>query len=95
MIGPEGLHFAMACWSVVGDLSEKTGWNTVILQAVVATLGVARSFLKVSHLMRMQNAHQVTNLTLFMLRKKLEDFREISKTCSSFLVWVTLMKEQG
>ena len=71
MIGPEGLHFAMACWSVVGDLSEKTGWNTVILQAVVATLGVARSFLKVSHLMRMQNAHQVTNLALFMLRKKL------------------------
>ena len=95
VIWPGGLHFEMACWSVVGDLLENTGWDTLISESEVATPGVAKSFLKVSHLMRTRNAHQVTILALFILRKKAwEDFREISSTCT-FLEWVTLMKEKS
>ena len=37
VIWPGGLHFEMACWSVVGDLLENTGWDTLISEAEAAT----------------------------------------------------------
>lgn len=47
-----GLHLEMGLWNVLGDLLESSGWTTAIIEAEIATSGVAESFLKVSHLTR-------------------------------------------
>jgi len=47
-----GLHIEMALWSTVGDLLEGSGWTTALIEAEVASSGIAESFLKVSHLTR-------------------------------------------
>jgi hypothetical protein len=47
-----GLHLEMALWNTLGDLLESSGWTTALLEAEVASSGVADSFLKASHLTR-------------------------------------------
>ena len=47
-----GLHLEMALWSTLGDLLEGSGWTSALVEAEIATSGVAESFLKTSHLTR-------------------------------------------
>ena len=45
-----GLHVEMALWKILGDLLGSPGWTTTLVEAEVASTGVADSFLKASHL---------------------------------------------
>ena len=47
-----GLHLEMALWTTLGDLLGSSGWTTALIEAEVASSGVAESFLKASHLTR-------------------------------------------
>ena len=47
-----GLHLEMALWSTLGDLLGSSGWTTALIEAEVASPGVADSFLRASHLTR-------------------------------------------
>ena len=47
-----GLHMEMALWNTLGDLLESSGWITAIVEAEVASSGVADSFLRAAHLTR-------------------------------------------
>ena len=47
-----GLHLEMALWSTLGDLLEGSGWTSALVEAEIASSGVAESFLKTSHLTR-------------------------------------------
>ena len=44
-----GLHLEMALWSTLGDLQEGSGSTTALVEAEIASSGVAESFLKTSH----------------------------------------------
>ena len=68
VVWPGGLHLEMAMWKLPGELLDSIGWAEIISQAGVATSGVAKSMLKVSHLLRTRNAHQVFLLALHILR---------------------------
>ena len=76
---PGGLHIEMALWKLPGDLLENMGFDTVITEAAVATPGVAKSLLKVSHLMRTRHAYQVLLLSLHVLKKKAWDQVKIER----------------
>lgn len=47
-----GLHIEMALWSLLGDMLDGSGWTAALVEANVASSGVADSFLKVTHLTR-------------------------------------------
>ena len=47
-----GLYLEMALWSTLGDLLEGSGWTSALVEAEIASSGVAESFLKTSHLTR-------------------------------------------
>lgn len=47
-----GLHLEMALWNTLGDLLESSGWTAALVEAEIASSGVADSFLTASHLTR-------------------------------------------
>lgn len=47
-----GLHLELALWNTLGDLLDSSGWTTALVEAEIASSGVADSFLKSSHLTR-------------------------------------------
>lgn len=53
----EGLHIEMAALKILGDWLESSGWVEALVQANIATQGVAESFLKVPHVTRTRRAH--------------------------------------
>ncbi len=55
---------------MIGDWLEDSGWVQALVQAKVASAGIADSFLKVSHVTRTRHAHQVTATALYILLKK-------------------------
>jgi hypothetical protein len=65
-----GLHIEMAGLKVIGDWLEDSGWVEALVQAKVASAGIADSFLKASHVTRTRHAHQVTASSLYILLKK-------------------------
>ncbi len=80
-----GLHIEMALWSTIGDLLEGSGWTTALLEAGIATSGVAESFLNASHLTRTRHSHQVTILALSKLQY--EAWQEVVQNDESFEAW--------
>ena len=52
------------------DWLEDSGWVEALVQAKVASAGIADSFLKASHVTRTRHAHQVTASSLYILLKK-------------------------
>ena len=65
-----GLHIEMAGLKLIGDWLEDSGWVQALVQAKVASAGIADSFLKVSHVTRTGYAHQVTVCALYIWLKK-------------------------
>ena len=55
---------------VIGDWLEDSGWVEVLVQAKVASAGIADSFVKVSRATRTRHAHQITSSSLYILLKK-------------------------
>ena len=65
-----GLHIEMAMWNTFGDYLESSGWTSALIQAGIASMGTADSFLKSSHLTRTRHAHQVSALALYELQQQ-------------------------
>src|SRR6218665_20474 len=100
-----GMHLEMALWNVVGDYLEGSGWTTALIDAGIATAGTADSFLKVSHLARTRNGHQVTLVALVKLQKQTslltdgchdeKDYDawvcDMAKKSSTFKFWNTII----
>ena len=57
-----GLHIEMAIWNTFGDYLESSGWTSALVQAGIASSGIADSILKAAHLKRTRHAHQVSPL---------------------------------
>ena len=55
---------------MLGEVLESSGWTEALIQAKVASSGVAESFLKTSHLTRIRHGHQVNLLTLHNLQRE-------------------------
>ena len=53
-----GLHIEMAVLSVLGDWLADSGWVGALVEAEIASAGVADSFLKGSNVKRTRNAHR-------------------------------------
>ena len=62
-----GLHIEMCVLKCLGNWLENSGWTNVLVQAKLASPGVADSFLKASHVTRSRHAHQVTVCVLQIL----------------------------
>ena len=60
----------MAAFKTIGNLLDSSGWPGTLVQANVATLGTAESFLCVTHVMRTRRAHQITARSLYHLLQK-------------------------
>ena len=58
-----GLHLEKALWTALGNLLDGSGWVESLIESGIATSGTAQFFLKMSHITRTHNAHQVTALT--------------------------------
>ena len=96
VVWPGGLHQEMALWTLLGDILDGIGWDTLISEADIATPGVAKSLLKVSHLMRTRNAHQVTLLSLFILKMEAwNEYRDLPKSTMSYHEWTTKMSSES
>ncbi len=67
------LHIKMATLNVIGKWLAGSGWTEAIVDAGVATSGVADSFLKGKHVTRTRRAHQVTAACLYILMRKAYD----------------------
>ena len=65
-----GLHIEMAFLRVIGDWLKDSGWIESLVEANVASSGIADSFLKASHVKRTRRAHQVTACALYILLQK-------------------------
>ena len=52
---------------MLGKWTEGSGWTDVLVNAGVATQGVADSFITASHLTRTRRVHQVTAASLFIM----------------------------
>ena len=86
-----GLHTEMALWNSLGDVLEDSGWTTALVEAEVASSGIAASFLKVAHLTRTRHAHQITLLAL----KRLQHEAFLQSSDESEAAWVKAMCKQG
>jgi hypothetical protein len=100
-----GLHTEMVVLKCLGDWLEKSGWTEVLVEANIATAGVADSYLKASHVTRTRRAHQVTACALYILQHKVyaeytgslgfdEWCKEHTNTSPQFQYWsITLQLE--
>ena len=59
-----GLYLEKALWTALRNLLDGSGWVESLIESGIARSGTAQSFLKMSHITRTCNAHQVTALTL-------------------------------
>ena len=75
-----GLHIEMAALKTIGDWLEGSGWAQALVQAEIATVGMADSLHKASHVMRTRKAHQITAAALYILQHRAYD--HYSLTCS-------------
>ena len=62
-----GLHIEMVVWKVLGNWLENSGWVEALIEGNVFTAGVADSLIKVSHVARTKQAHQITASSLALL----------------------------
>ena len=64
---------------------EDMGWVTVLCEANVTTIGTAKSFLNVAHLMQTRIVHQKTAVALYTI--KIEAWKEYNGTSSDKLTF--------
>ena len=63
-----GLHIEMAALKTAGDWLQGSGWTQALVQAEIASAGVAESFLRATHVTRTRRAHQITAAALNILQ---------------------------
>ena len=62
-----GPHIEMAAFKTIGHLLDSSGYTGALVQANVATPGTADSFVRVTHVTRSRQAHQITASSLYHL----------------------------
>ena len=67
-LGP--LHSEMLLEKLLGDWLRDSGWIAILIDAEVTTPGRAEAMLKGSHVTRTRYVHQVTALSLSILRRE-------------------------
>lgn len=65
-----GLHIELAVLKTLGDWLKGSGWVQVLVQADIASFGIADSFLKASHIARTRRVHQITACALYILQQR-------------------------
>lgn len=65
-----GLHIEMACWKMIGNLLESSGWSDVMSESHAFRSGVADSLIKVSNIERTKHAHQLSACALSQLLRR-------------------------
>ena len=74
------LHIEDKVHQMIGKILRDSGWTTVLSQAEVLTSGRAQSALNEHHIKRTRYAHQVSVMSLYLLKQK-----AYSSYCSSVL----------
>jgi len=87
-----GLYIEMAALKTIGDWLDNSGWVQVLVQAEIATAGMADSLLKATHIMRTRRAQQITAAALYILQHCANDQYSLSclkenQTQMSFEAW--------
>ena len=62
-----GLHIEMVTLKLLGDWLEDSGWTNALVQADIASSGIANSFIQASHVTKTRHAQQVTAASLYIL----------------------------
>ena len=99
------LHLEMSMWGAIGKLLENSGWDTLLAEAEVVTVGVAEGLLHVSHLKRTQSAHEILVVAFSKLKsdayaKSGQDLsvdewsEEMSNQHPTFFYWDLIVKLQ-
>lgn len=88
------LHLEMVILRCVGQLLEGSEWNIALAEAGIATVGIAESFLTVSHVMKCRHAHQVTVAVLQILQRRAFLKKKLSDSSLNFLDWIQKQAEQ-
>ena len=65
-----GLHIELAMLRMLGKWLNKSGWTTVLVNAGVASPGVADSFTSAKHITKTRRAHQITSASLYILQQR-------------------------
>ena len=60
-----GMHIELIAYQILGNWLDGSGWTNAFGNA---SIGVADSFIKVTHLTRTRHAHQTTAATLHLLQ---------------------------
>jgi len=68
-----GLHIEMAALKTIGDWLESSGWAQALVQAEIASVGMADSLHKATHVMRTRKDHQITASALHILQHRAYD----------------------
>ena len=82
-LGP--LHSEMLIEKLLGDWLRDSGWTAVLIAAEVTSSGRAEAMLKGTHVTRTRYAHQVTALSLSILRR--EAYTKYMDELQSFKAW--------
>lgn len=69
-----GLHVEMAALKSIGSLLKASGWIEAIVEADIASSGIAESFITASSVTRTRYAHQITACSLYTLMKKAYEY---------------------
>ena len=56
-----GLHIERVALKMLGDWLEDSGWTSALVEAKIASAGVANSFVKASNVKHARRAHQLTH----------------------------------
>ena len=93
-----GLHIEMAALRSLGTLLQDSGWTNALVEAGVASPGIAESFLTASNVTRTRQAHQITACGLYLLMKEAyQDFcsADSGQSALSFEDWCQKRKVES
>ena len=93
-----GLHTEMTGFEALGHWLDLSGCVEVLLEADVATPGIAESFLKASHVTQTRHAHQATACALYILLKKAYDryvANNSEESTDTFSTWCERQKAES
>ena len=78
----------MAAFKLLGDILNGTGWVTALSAADIASQETAESFLTVSNLAKIRQAHQITACSLYdMIKGRTNMQRTILILISKWMIY--------
>ena len=89
-----GLQIEMNVLRSIGTLLKDSGWTRDLVEAGVASSGIAESYISVSDVARTCRIHQVTACCIYMLQKEAYYFRDENEEAHTSLSWEDLCAEK-